>query len=55
MLIIPSPNSHTGRLRPPRVIVAHTAQVPCKAGRAQGVMAYLAGDGGTHDPEGLGC
>lgn len=42
MLTIPSPNRHTGRLRPVRVVVLHTAQVPCKPGRAEGVLRYLA-------------
>lgn len=45
MLIIPSPNYHRGRLRRPRIIVPHTAQVPCRTGRAEGVMRYLAGAG----------
>ncbi len=43
MLTIPTVNQTVGRLRPIRVGVLHTAQVPCRTGRAVGVMQYLAG------------
>lgn len=43
MLTIATPNFYVGRLRPVRVVVLHSAQVPCRPGRAEGVQRYLAG------------
>lgn len=42
MLVVRSVNFYAGRLRPIRAVVLHTAQVPCRPGRAEGVQRYLA-------------
>lgn len=58
---IPSLNYHEGRLRPVRGICLHTAQTPCEAGRAVGILRFLApvsAQASSHyavDPEVIGA
>ena len=42
MITIANDNYTAGRLRPPRVIVLHTAEAPCEPGKAEAVAQFLA-------------
>lgn len=42
MINVPTTNYHAGRLGGIRLIVLHTAECPCEAGRAKSTLEYLA-------------